>query len=659
MFTFGFYDSLDGDRKYTADQMGSVFDGIIVDGVFANVGDKLMVVPGSGLQVIVKTGRAWFDHTWSLNDAPMPLEIETADILRSRYDAVVLEINKDIEVRENSIKVIKGDLVTGTKPVMIKSEDVNQYPLAYIQVLPTSTNITSANIEIVVGKEPCPFVTAPLEKIDISDLFNQWSGQFNEWFDALQEQLSGNVATNLQNQITEIENRLDNIGAEIQEQLPSLFDGAGVGSLFTVYTQYKDPIKDALLCNGGNFSAETYPELADIIGTANGGTITFTSIGSLYNIPSGTYPIAYNPDQDLFVHADTSNNRFVVYRKNATAEYVTLPSGQTTISTFMQYTLMSFGNYIFIMTASAGASVYNLQTKTWSVMSPAPSASSYTYKWVDCGDYLLTRRAANNSFDGIVKASATRFVQTVNVVADSALGYSSGGSYVYPIINADDTSNQYAYLACPIKSTKGPTTYGLNGIAVFKVPVSEINNGSTITLDSTKRIAMMYGPNLTQGVQYGGSSGVDYGGFIAYNRYYGRYVAGNNNVTTLASCPLDSSDHIPLDTSITSQSMVGTYTAVRKIGQNLFIAFANRNPAATSSSQYGDVTAVISSAGAVNTTFSLSKISVSHLASTSGPLPTSTGPINDLQIGLLKLPTITLNNALVYIRTKGVKGGND
>ncbi len=35
--TFGFYNSVNGDRKYDAIQMSSIFDGIIRDGVFQHL----------------------------------------------------------------------------------------------------------------------------------------------------------------------------------------------------------------------------------------------------------------------------------------------------------------------------------------------------------------------------------------------------------------------------------------------------------------------------------------------------------------------------------------------------------------------------------------------------------------------------------------------
>lgn len=41
--TYGFYNSIKGDRKYNALEMSSIFDGIIVDGVYMSIGDALNV----------------------------------------------------------------------------------------------------------------------------------------------------------------------------------------------------------------------------------------------------------------------------------------------------------------------------------------------------------------------------------------------------------------------------------------------------------------------------------------------------------------------------------------------------------------------------------------------------------------------------------------
>lgn len=181
-FTCGFFDSLSGDRKYNAKQISEIFDGVIRDGVYMSVGTRFLVEAGTGMQITVDSGRAWFNHTWTLNDAKFPLTIEEADLILDRIDAVVLEIDSSLETRNNQLKIIKGTPASSPqKPVLVNSEFVHQYALAYITVKKNATAITTSNIQINVGQSDCPFVTSVLEAADISTLYAQWESQFRDW----------------------------------------------------------------------------------------------------------------------------------------------------------------------------------------------------------------------------------------------------------------------------------------------------------------------------------------------------------------------------------------------------------------------------------------------------------------------------------------------
>lgn len=200
--TFGFYDSLNHDRLYNAQQMSAIFDGIINDGVFASVGSHFSVVPGTGMHVLVKSGRAWFNSTWTLNDSDIDLTIDAADTLLGRIDTVVLEVNSEQATRANSIKVVKGTAASSpVKPTLTNTATVHQHPLAHVTVAKNTTAITASMIEIVVGKTDCPFVTAILQTTDITNLFAKWENDFQTWFSTVRSTLDGDVALNLQNQI--------------------------------------------------------------------------------------------------------------------------------------------------------------------------------------------------------------------------------------------------------------------------------------------------------------------------------------------------------------------------------------------------------------------------------------------------------------------------
>lgn len=203
MFTFGFYNSLDHDRKYNARQFSTLIDCLITDGVFANVDGIFGTTPGSGLQVIVKPGLAWFDHTWNNNDASMPLELSAADVTLTRYDAVVLEVNESD--RTNSIKVVTGTpAVSPVKPSLTDTDTLHQHVLAYVKVPGGATSVVESNIEIMVGQSACPFTTAILQTTDIDVMFANWEDQFDTWFANLKLQLTDDVVANLQRQIDEL-----------------------------------------------------------------------------------------------------------------------------------------------------------------------------------------------------------------------------------------------------------------------------------------------------------------------------------------------------------------------------------------------------------------------------------------------------------------------
>lgn len=193
--TYGFYNSKNGDRRYDAIQMASIFDGIIRDGVLQHIGTAMVVKESEGMLVSIGIGRAWFNHTWTLNDALLPLEVPQSEVLLNRYDAVVLEVDARESVRANDIKIIKGTPASSpTKPSMIKTNDRWQYPLAYIYVGAGVTSIRQANITNCVGTSACPYVTAPLEKMSIDALVAQWQDQWVEFYEKETEDMKATNA---------------------------------------------------------------------------------------------------------------------------------------------------------------------------------------------------------------------------------------------------------------------------------------------------------------------------------------------------------------------------------------------------------------------------------------------------------------------------------
>jgi hypothetical protein len=179
--TSGFFNSLNHDRVYNNIQMGQIFDGIINDGVLPNFEDHLVVKSGSGMRVIVGSGRAWFNHTWTYNSTDLPLTIGSASATQDRIDAVVLRVDNSLGVRANSI-LIKNGTPSGSpqRPTMTKTSDISEYPLAYVKVAHGVTNITSADITNAIGTSACPLATLVENTFNADTIIRQWQAQFDD-----------------------------------------------------------------------------------------------------------------------------------------------------------------------------------------------------------------------------------------------------------------------------------------------------------------------------------------------------------------------------------------------------------------------------------------------------------------------------------------------
>ena len=191
----GFFNSLNGDRKYNAAQMSAIFDGLIIDGVFASIGTAFAVKAAGGLIVNVGVGKAWFDHTWTVNDSILPMTAPEAEVLLDRIDAVVLEVNGTESVRENTIKFVKGNPSSApSRPTLTNEGNVHQYPLCYIYRKYGTAVINQADITPMVGTESTPFVTGILQTISLDELLGKWQDELDRFTDARSKEVDDWIA---------------------------------------------------------------------------------------------------------------------------------------------------------------------------------------------------------------------------------------------------------------------------------------------------------------------------------------------------------------------------------------------------------------------------------------------------------------------------------
>ena len=318
--TSGFFNSLSGDRKYSAEQMSDIFDGVINDGIFASIGTAFEVNADEGNGITIGVGRAWFNRKWIYNDAILPITLDDSDVLLNRYDAVVIEVNETESVRLCSLKVIKGTPATNaTYPELENSSDIHQYPLAYIYRTANSSEIKQDNITNMIGTDSTPYVTGILQVQSIEKNVAQWEAQWNtwtteeqnafiEWFDRMKDQLSADAAGNLQAQIDSLS--AEQVGAAtkdyVDQQIALILgkDGSISGALIAPASLSLDRLAAMPTADDVGASPTGHKHAAgDItsgtLGVARGGTGAATLASGAALIGNGTGAVTTRPITNL------------------------------------------------------------------------------------------------------------------------------------------------------------------------------------------------------------------------------------------------------------------------------------------------------------------------------------------------------------------------
>ncbi len=228
-WTSGFFNSVNGDRLYNADQMSGIFDGLITNGVYHKVGNKLAVQPNNGMTIQINTGRGWFGGRWANNDAEYLQKLEDSDVLLNRYCAVCVRADITDSGRTVAPYFKYSEYATApTKPTMERSETVKEYCLAYVFIKAGATEITAADIEDTrANTELCGWVTGLIEQVDTDTLWTQWQAQwenfmsaadtendtwqeeqrtaFLDWYNNLVDYIDADVQTKLTNDVLQLQ----------------------------------------------------------------------------------------------------------------------------------------------------------------------------------------------------------------------------------------------------------------------------------------------------------------------------------------------------------------------------------------------------------------------------------------------------------------------
>ena len=197
----GFYDAVDNDRLYSADEMTMPYKRLVADGVYATPegtpSTDMQVMARSGMSVVVKAGNAIVGSKWVENAADIGIVVPGNTDISARIDSVIVQVNKNPSGRTGNIVYRTGTAGTDPQPPDINTESgIVELRLANITVTPGATEITDSIITDCRGSSECPWVTALIQQVDTSTLYQQWQTAYQEYYD----QTTANIALYMQEQ---------------------------------------------------------------------------------------------------------------------------------------------------------------------------------------------------------------------------------------------------------------------------------------------------------------------------------------------------------------------------------------------------------------------------------------------------------------------------
>lgn len=219
-----FFDSKEGDRKYTAEDFRNWLKGFLTNGVVAN---QLFVQSGEEMNVVVNPGFAFINGYWKRFDATT-LEVQPAasGATNERIDSVVIELNTESE--DMTLKVVQN------QQTPVRSGNVYQLMIAKIYVPASATtsayNLTQSKIEDTrADSNSCGYIVRFMSDYNFSDELEQLEyfenymkedafEEFDDWFAEAQSVFTPNVVADLRGLITALKNRISNESDKLDDE---------------------------------------------------------------------------------------------------------------------------------------------------------------------------------------------------------------------------------------------------------------------------------------------------------------------------------------------------------------------------------------------------------------------------------------------------------
>lgn len=185
----GFYDAVNSDRTYSADDMNRPYKRLVSNGVFATPQgtpstDLQVVSAGTGMQIIVQAGEGIFANKWFENTAAINITVPNNTSTVPRVDSVIVQVDQRTSGRVANIVYRTGTPSSNPAvPAINLVANVTEYRVANIYVAAGANAINQDAITDLRGSSLCPWITSLIKQVDTSTLFEQYQYAYQQYYE--------------------------------------------------------------------------------------------------------------------------------------------------------------------------------------------------------------------------------------------------------------------------------------------------------------------------------------------------------------------------------------------------------------------------------------------------------------------------------------------
>ncbi|MBT2661952.1 hypothetical protein [Bacillus sp. ISL-45] len=182
MEEYSFFNSVNGDRQYDADEFAKYFRQFLTTGLYhKNNVPSLKVTATTGLGTKVEPGSAFLEGYMYRNTTDKALTHDAGDATNPRIDRVVVRLDRSLAQRSIQAVVKKGTPATNPLPPALQRDDIIfEISLAQVRVnagTSTINSVTDERLDVNVAGLVSSLITVPTD---------QFQAEWNKWFAGIQ-----------------------------------------------------------------------------------------------------------------------------------------------------------------------------------------------------------------------------------------------------------------------------------------------------------------------------------------------------------------------------------------------------------------------------------------------------------------------------------------